>query len=93
MANPTQRHTKGKRNKRRMHLYLEARFLIDCPKCGKKTRPHTVCEHCGYYKGTEFLNVLEKLTKKEKKAREKEMKEHKHEEKLKPMTMEEMSKK
>ena len=93
MANPTQRHTKGVRNKRRMHIYLEARFLVICPKCGKKARPHTVCEHCGYYKGKEFLNVLKKLTKKEKKAREKEIKAHEHEEHAKPMNMEEMSKK
>lgn len=93
MANPTQRHTKGKRNQRRMHLYLEASSLVDCLKCGKKVRPHTVCEHCGYYKGKEFINVLEKLTKKERKHREKEMKEHEHEQKAKPMSMEDMSKK
>lgn len=93
MANPTQRHTKGIRNKRRMHLHLNAQSLIDCPKCGKKTRAHTVCQYCGYYKGKEYINILEKLSKKERKKKEKEIHEHEHEHKEKPMNMEEMSKK
>ncbi len=93
MANPTQRHTKGARNKRRMHLYIDAPFLSVCPKCGKSIRQHTACQHCGYYKGNEVINVLEKLSKKERKKMEKEMKSKEHEEKSeKPMTMEEMSK-
>lgn len=76
-----------------MHIHLDACFLVVCSKCGKKARPHTVCEHCGYYKGKEVMNVLKKLTKKEKKTRQKEIKEHEHEEKAKPMNMAEMSKK
>jgi len=36
--------------------------------------PHTACKNCGYYKGKEVVNVLGKLTKKEKKLREKEIK-------------------
>jgi hypothetical protein len=46
-------------------------------------RPHTICKHCGFYKGKEAINVLGKLTKKERKVKEKQMhkagKEHKHE--------------
>lgn len=76
-----------------MHLYIKAQSLIDCRKCGKKVRPYTLCQHCGFYKGKEFINVLEKLTKKERKKREKEMKEHDHGKEEKPMNMEEMSKK
>ncbi len=34
-----------------------------------------VCKNCGYYNGKEVINVLGKLTKKEKKLREKEIKE------------------
>lgn len=94
MAVPKQRHTKSKRNKRRMHLFLEAPFLSRCPKCGHPVLPHTVCQNCGYYKGVEVIDVLKKLTKKERKKREKEMKAKEAEEKKeKPLSWEEMSKK
>ncbi len=93
MAVPKQRHTKSRRNKRRAHLYLKEASLSVCKKCGKKIRPHTVCGYCGHYKGREVINVLEKLTKKDKKAREKEIGQKEQEEKKKPITMEEMSKK
>ena len=77
-----------------MHLYIKGVVLAVCPKCGKKIRPYTVCQHCGYYKGREVIDVLKKLTKKEKKKREKEMTAKKKEEKKgKPLSMEELSKK
>lgn len=56
-----------------MHLFIKGSTLVKCPKCGKPVLPHTVCQNCGFYKGVEYINVLEKLTKKEKKQREKEM--------------------
>jgi large subunit ribosomal protein L32 len=94
MAVPKQRHTKSRRNKRRMHIYLKGPTLSRCPKCGRPVLPHTLCENCGYYKGEEVINVLEKLTKKEKKKREKEMAaKEKGERKAKPLSMEELSKK
>lgn len=73
MAVPRGRHTKSRRNKSRMHLFLKGPVLVPCPKCGKLKRPHVICWSCGYYKEKEVVNVLEKLTKKEKKQREKEM--------------------
>lgn len=57
-----------------MHIHLNAAVLSVCAKCGKKLLPHTVCPACGFYKGKEVINVLAKLDKKERKAREKEMK-------------------
>lgn len=68
--------------------------MAKCGKCGKPVRAHTVCENCGYYKGVEVINVLEKLTKKERKQREKEMAAKERAEKSeKPMSAAEMSKK
>lgn len=94
MAVPKQRHTKSRRNKRRMHLFLRAPVLSRCPKCGKPVLPHTVCWNCGYYKGEEVVDVLKKLTKKEKKIREREIKaKEKEGKKEKPLSMEELSKK
>jgi len=94
MAVPKQRHTKSRRNKRRMHIYTKTPVLTKCSKCGKLILPHTICWNCGHYKGREIINVLEKLTKKEKKKREKEMKAKEKEGKeAKPLTMEELSKK
>jgi len=74
MAVPKQRHTKSRRNKRRMHLYAKTPVLSRCPKCGKPILPHSICWNCGYYKGREVVDVLKKLTKKERKKKEKEMK-------------------
>ncbi|MBI1866634.1 MAG: 50S ribosomal protein L32 [Candidatus Staskawiczbacteria bacterium] len=92
MAVPKHRHTKSKRNKVRMHLYVKPAVLALCKKCKSKVLPYTVCQNCGYYKGQEIINVLSKLTKKEKKQREKEIKTTEKEEKSKsPVTMEELS--
>jgi large subunit ribosomal protein L32 len=37
--------------------------------------PHTVCQNCGTYKGREMVDVMKKLTKKERKQKEKEIEE------------------
>lgn len=74
MAVPTQRHTKSRRNKRRMHIFLKTPVFVKCSKCGRAILPHQVCPHCGYYKGVEVIDVLKKLSEKEKKKKRKEMK-------------------
>ena len=56
-----------------MHLYLKGASLTLCPKCAKPVLPHIVCQNCGYYKGMEMIDVLKKLTKKERKRKEKEL--------------------
>lgn len=96
MAVPKQRHTKSRRNKRRLHIFIKAPTLNKCPKCGKPQLPHTVCFNCGYYKSMEVIDVLKKLSKKERKQKEKEMKAKETEEKgaeKKSLSWEEMSKK
>lgn len=74
MAVPKQGHTRAKVGKSRMHKYIKSVQLNVCPKCRKPVLSHTVCLNCGYYKGKEIINVLADLTKKEKKHREKEIK-------------------
>ena len=76
MAVPRHSHTRSKTGKHRMHLYIKPSVLVACRKCGKKILSHQVCKFCGYYKGKEVVNVLAKLSKKEKKAKEHEIKEN-----------------
>jgi large subunit ribosomal protein L32 len=70
---PKKRHTKSSRNQRRMHLFLKKPNLSACSKCGKPVRQHMVCPACGFYKGKEVIDVLSKLDRKQRKAKEKEM--------------------
>jgi len=94
MAVPKSRRTKSKRNRRRSHISLKAPVLISCSKCGTAILPHTMCSNCGYYRGREIVNVLEKLETKEKKKREKDMKAKEKQEagKEKPLSAKELSK-
>jgi len=74
MAVPRHKHTRSKVGKTRMHKNIKRVVLSLCPKCKKPILSHTACRNCGFYKGKEVVNVLAKLTKKDKKAREKEIK-------------------
>ncbi len=75
MAVPRHKHTRASVGQRRMHIFINPAVLTTCKKCGKAARPHMMCANCGYYKDKEVINVMAKLTKKEKKIREKEIKE------------------
>jgi len=43
---------------------------LKCKKCNEPVLAHTVCANCGTYKGREIIDVLKKLSKKEKKEKE-----------------------
>lgn len=73
MAVPKQHRSKSRQGQRRMHIHLEGKRTQACSKCGKMILAHTVCENCGFYRGKEAKDVLSKLTKKERKEKEKEM--------------------
>lgn len=77
-----------------MHLFLKKPNLALCSKCGKETLPHNICWNCGHYKGEQVINVMEKLDKKEKKRREKQISvKEKSGGGEGPLTMENLSKK
>jgi large subunit ribosomal protein L32 len=94
MAAPKQRKTKSRRDQRRSHIFIEGPKTTSCPKCGKPVLAHTVCQNCGFYKGNEVIDVMKKLTKKERKKKQKEIETQEGEEKkAKPLSMEELSRK
>lgn len=87
MAVPKNRHTKSRRDRKRSHLKLTAVVSVRCEKCGTAVMPHVLCENCGTYKGREMVDVLAKLTKKDRKVKEQEL-----EESAPAASMEELSK-
>ncbi|MBN2283630.1 MAG: 50S ribosomal protein L32 [Deltaproteobacteria bacterium] len=55
MANPTHRHSRTRRNKRRSHDALKAPATSICPQCNEPKLPHRACLNCGTYKGREVI--------------------------------------
>jgi large subunit ribosomal protein L32 len=60
LANPTHRHSRARRDKRRANWKGEAPNLGQCPECKEMKMPHRVCPSCGIYNGTRILEVVEK---------------------------------
>ncbi|MDE1160497.1 50S ribosomal protein L32 [Granulicella cerasi] len=55
MPNPKRRHSKQRTAKRRSHDFLTPNTGVgNCPNCGAKRVPHTVCASCGQYKGRQY---------------------------------------
>lgn len=69
MAVPRHHMAKGKQLRRRSHLALKAKTLTKCSHCGKMIMPHAMCNFCGYYKGSQIVDIIGKqLAKKQKRA-------------------------
>ena len=61
MAVPKGKVSRQRRDKRRSSTWkLTAPGIITCPNCGEFCMPHSVCPHCGQYKGRVVVNVEEK---------------------------------
>lgn len=60
MANPTSRHTRARRDKRRANWKISLPNITICPDCQEPKLPHRVCLNCGTYNGKKILEVIEK---------------------------------
>ncbi len=60
MANPTHRHTRARRDKRRANWKLSEPNVVLCSECGEPTLSHRVCPSCGSYRGKKIIEVIEK---------------------------------
>jgi len=60
MANPTHRHTRSRRDKRRANWKLGTLSIVLCPECQEPKLPHRVCQNCGSYRGRKIIEVIEK---------------------------------
>lgn len=70
MAVPKRRKSKASRDQRRSHHFKEPLKTVVCVKCGTAILPHTACPNCGFYKGREVIDVMKKIKKREKKAKQ-----------------------
>ena len=57
MAVPKRRTSTARRDKRRSHHRLGKRNLTYCSNCGEAIPSHTVCPHCGHYRGRFMLKA------------------------------------
>jgi large subunit ribosomal protein L32 len=62
---PKRKLSKGRRDRRRAHDFLQALNLVQCSNCGEMRLSHTVCPKCGHYQGREVVSA-EKDSSKEK---------------------------
>ena len=63
------RHTRAHTRNRRSHHALKVVALLNCKKCKEPILPHIACKNCGTYKGKEVIDVLKKLSKKQRKKK------------------------
>jgi large subunit ribosomal protein L32 len=61
MAVPKRKTSPSKRGMRRSHQRANMITLGECSNCGELKRSHTVCPHCGHYKGRQVLVPKSKI--------------------------------
>lgn len=86
------RHTHAHTKNRRSHHAIKSVRLSVCSKCGEMHVRHKMCENCGTYREKQYVDVLAKLSKKDRKEKEKQLKEEETENN-KPLDVATLSKK
>ena len=65
------RSTRSHTGNRRSHDFLKQGSLSKCSECGQPKLNHRICPNCGKYKGRVVVDVLAKVSRKDKKAKAK----------------------
>jgi len=60
---PKRKLSKGRRDRRRSHDFIEIPNIVQCSNCGEMRLPHRVCPSCGHFRGREVISI-EKESKK-----------------------------
>ncbi|TAN45511.1 MAG: 50S ribosomal protein L32 [Nitrospirae bacterium] len=60
MANPTHRHTRSRRDKRRANWKGTMPSIAECPECKELKAAHKACGSCGSYNGKKILATVSK---------------------------------
>lgn len=60
MANPTHRHSKSRRDKRRANWKGSMPTLVECPECKEPKESHRACAKCGSYNGKQIIEIQSK---------------------------------
>lgn len=64
MAVPKQKSSKGRTKRRRANKKIEVKKLVKCSHCSSLKLAHNICPVCGYYKGREVINMVDKIKSK-----------------------------
>ena len=60
MAVPKRKVSKAKGRSRMANWKATAPNLVECPQCHELIASHKVCPKCGYYKGTQVVDMAKK---------------------------------
>ena len=57
MQAPKRKTSKSKRNMRRSHHRAGVRQSSLCGNCNEATNAHSICSHCGHYRGKQYFDL------------------------------------
>ena len=63
MPNPMRKHSRHRQGIRRGHWKLTVPQTTQCAQCARQIPPHSVCTHCGYYRGRQVITIPVKKPK------------------------------
>lgn len=52
---PKRRWSTGRQGRHRASQKIKIPTLVTCENCGQKKIAHTVCPHCGFYRGRQII--------------------------------------
>jgi large subunit ribosomal protein L32 len=64
MPVPKRKRSRTRRDKRFANKGMKVQAITECSHCHVPLTPHTICRHCGHYKGKKIISTkLDRLVK------------------------------